>query len=130
MIVNFLRKIAYLDQEVEKAKQELALRMDFNILDCFRLFDRKENGSLSSSEMEDTLNELGLQVENPNDLLLLFIRFDSDGDGKLRYTDFINIFTPRLSEFSELLLSREAREPSLEASRVRFQRLPYIKKID
>jgi Ca2+-binding EF-hand superfamily protein len=81
--------------------------MDFNILDCFRLFDRKENGALSSSELEDTLIEIGLDVENTNNLLLLFVRYDSDGDGKLRYTDFINIFTPRLKEFSELLLSRE-----------------------
>ena len=33
-----------LDKEIEIIKQDLALRPDFNLLDCFRLFDIKEKG--------------------------------------------------------------------------------------
>ena len=61
-IAAVLHEIVKLEKGLEKAKQDLALRTDFNLLDTFRLIDRLAKQAISSVELEDFLNELGLRT--------------------------------------------------------------------
>lgn len=72
-----------LEREVEFAKQDLALRNDFNVFDTFRFFDQKGKTAITVGEIEEGLNELGI-FPNREDIFLFIKRFDRDADGKLR----------------------------------------------
>ena len=72
-----------LDREIESNKCDLALRVDFNLFDAFKLFDIYSKGSINSSELEEGLNTLGIYPSS-KELYLLLRRFDKDFDGLLR----------------------------------------------
>lgn len=77
-----------LDREVEHAKNELALQIDFNIVDIFRLFNMKGKGSITQDELRNgfELMKISLSYE---EIKTLMARFDTDHDGILRYSRFI-----------------------------------------
>jgi Ca2+-binding EF-hand superfamily protein len=104
-LVKVFREIINLEREVELAKQDLALRADYNVFDTFRLFDKKGKGSVSVSEIEEGFNDLGI-FPNKEDLYLFIRRFDRDGDGRLRFTDFSDAFNPIQQEYYKLIKGR------------------------
>jgi len=104
-LVRVFREVINLEREVELAKQDLALRADYNVLDTFRLFDRKGKGMISPGEIEEAFNELGI-FPNKEDLYLFIRRFDRDNDGRLRFTDFSDGFMPLQPEYYKLIKSR------------------------
>ena len=83
-IIKVFREIIHLEREIELAKQDLALRSDYNVFDTFRLFDKKGKSFLSIGEIEEGFNDLGI-FPNKEELYLFIRRFDKDSDGKLRY---------------------------------------------
>eukprot|EP01015_Nassula_variabilis_P019641 TRINITY_DN3334_c0_g1_i4.p1 TRINITY_DN3334_c0_g1~~TRINITY_DN3334_c0_g1_i4.p1 ORF type:complete len:605 (-),score=135.08 TRINITY_DN3334_c0_g1_i4:148-1962(-) len=104
--INFaLRQLVTYDREVELIRQDLALRPDFNLLDGFRVLDREGRGSVSAGEIELALNELSI-FPTKDELYLFTRKYDTDNDGRLRYSDFAEAFTPFQSEYQQLLTSR------------------------
>ena len=101
-----MKQFIVMDKDLEVAKQDLALRPDFNLLDFFRTFDVAGIGSVSTIELEEGMRKYGV-YPNREELYLLIRRFDSDNDGKLRFSDFTEAFTPKQGEYSSLLNSRE-----------------------
>jgi len=82
-LLRVLKEIVVLEREVETAKEDLALRSDFNLFDAFRIFDRKGTGTVSAGQIEQGLNELGIFPSK--DQLFLFVRkFDKDADAILK----------------------------------------------
>jgi len=77
------KELINLEREVEFAKQDLALRSDFNLMDSFRLFDKKGKGLITVREFENVFHEFDLYPAK-EDLYLLIKRLDKDGDGKLK----------------------------------------------
>lgn len=69
------------------------MRPDFNLLDGFRILDTDAKGTVSAGEIQIALNLLGI-FPNKNELYLLIRKFDKDNDGRLRYSDFAEAFTP------------------------------------
>jgi len=112
-IVLTLHDIIKFEKNLEKSKQDLALRTDFNLLDAFRLIDRLGKQSISSVELEDFLNELGLRT-TIKEIYLLMRRFDTDNDGKLRFSDFAEALSPKQKDYLELLTRREAVNAELQ----------------
>lgn len=45
---------------LERAKIDLSLRIDFNLIDAFRIFDVEGKGWLSVGEIKEALNVLDL----------------------------------------------------------------------
>jgi hypothetical protein len=72
----------------EKAKQQLSLKNDFNLLDAFRIFDAFNLGEIHTLEFDTGLKKLGVYAPS-NEIDLLFKRYDTDCDHKLRYTEFV-----------------------------------------
>jgi len=123
-LIKIFREIIGLEREVEFAKQDLALRNDFNPFDTFRFFDRKGKSVITVGEIEDGFAELGI-YPNKEDIYLFIKRFDKTGDGKLRYklsslcnsfrfSEFLDAFAPIQPEYYKLLKSRTPINGDLE----------------
>lgn len=82
-LMLIFKEIVNLEREVEFAKQDLALRSDFNLFDAFRIFDRKGKGNITVKEFENVFEELEMYPAK-EDIYLLIKRLDKDGDGKLK----------------------------------------------
>jgi Ca2+-binding EF-hand superfamily protein len=86
-LVKILREIITLETYTEQAKQNLAMRKDFNFFDAFRMFDLKVKGNITVGELEVGFRKLGMRVTKQS-IYLLIKRFDSDADGYWKYKLF------------------------------------------
>jgi hypothetical protein len=59
-VVSHLKNLILIETAIEKTKQDLALKADFNMFDAFRMFDKYNIGHLYRSDFEDGLNKLGV----------------------------------------------------------------------
>jgi Ca2+-binding EF-hand superfamily protein len=82
-----------LERELENAKILLAQTPDFNIFDSFRIFDMDSRGWISLTDLKLGLNEIGVYPDT-EELTLFFKRYDKDEDGRLRFSEFSDAFTP------------------------------------
>ena len=79
-----LKEQIVLDKELERAKEELALRADFNPVDAFNVFDPMRKGHIVFYDLKDVFNQCG-QFPAADDLELLLLRYDRDCDRKWSY---------------------------------------------
>eukprot|EP01017_Pseudomicrothorax_dubius_P035761 TRINITY_DN5056_c0_g1_i1.p1 TRINITY_DN5056_c0_g1~~TRINITY_DN5056_c0_g1_i1.p1 ORF type:complete len:597 (+),score=162.32 TRINITY_DN5056_c0_g1_i1:82-1872(+) len=103
--LKVLMEFVSMDKEVERLKQDLALRVDFNLMDAFHYFDEEGKGFVHLSRFESKLQSLGI-YPNRDDVYLLIRRYDKDNDGRLRFSDFVEMISPKTSEYSLLLNNR------------------------
>lgn len=75
------------------------MRPDFNLMDCFRYVDSQSRGLISSILLEDFLKELKINFAI-EDIFLFMRRYDTDSDGKLRFSDFADFITPKQLEYA------------------------------
>lgn len=54
----------FTETELEKQKQTLALKADFNLLDAFRLFDRSVAGEIYKYDLVEGFKRLGVYSIN------------------------------------------------------------------
>lgn len=104
-----------LEIEIEKKKQTIALKADFNLLDAFRLFDKSIAGEIHKQDLEECFKKLGIYDVDKKQLDLFFKRHDKNCDYKLRYLEFTDAFTPRDRIYADHLANKkpnyEARHP-------------------
>ena len=96
-----------LETSLEHSKCDLALKPDFNLVDAFRIFDPMQKGWISLDEFFEGLLTLGLHSVQA-DLQLVFQRYDMDRDGRLRYSEFCNMLTPKSLEIAQILSGRSS----------------------
>ena len=96
-----------LERELESAKIEASLKPDFNLLDCFKLFDTRGSGNVSVQDIINGLKDI-LNFHNftHDDVFLLFRRHDINNDGKLNFSEFSNVILPISKEYAALLTDR------------------------
>ena len=96
-----------MERELEGAKIEAALKPDFNLLDCFKIFDTRGHGNVSVQDVILTLKDsLGFSEFSHDDVYLLFRRNDTNNDGKLNFQEFSNVLLPVAKEYAALLTDR------------------------
>jgi Ca2+-binding EF-hand superfamily protein len=78
-----LKEQIELDKQIEAAKIDLAIRVDFNLMDAFRIFDVAGKGTVTKLEVEDALARLKVYPSR-DELDLFFKRYDRSGAGVLR----------------------------------------------
>ncbi len=76
-----MKSIVALERELEMARQDLALRPDFNLLDMFRWLDQMGKGLITSLEIRRFLIKQGF-TPRKEELYLLMKKYDYDNDGK------------------------------------------------
>jgi len=106
LMVELFRQQLELERCLEKAKVDLTLRTDFNLIDAFRIFDQSGKGWISGQEIRD-----GLQIYNifpqGDDIAYFMKRYDKDEDGRIRYSEFCDAFLP-IDSFHASLLAKKA----------------------
>jgi len=105
-LIHTFKQFILLDKDLETAKQDLALKPDFNLLEFFRLFDVEQKGVISIVEVEDGMRLFGV-YPNREELYLFVRKYDRDNDGKLRFNDLAEAFTPKAEEYANILESRK-----------------------
>jgi len=106
-LASIIKEQINLDRETEKAKNELATQPDFNLVDIFRLFDIETKGFIDKYELEDGLSLFQI-FPSEKELYLLMKRFDKDGDGRIRCSDFCRMLMPIQDGYAEMLKDRMA----------------------
>ena len=81
------------------------MRYDFNLFDAFRVFDKYQSGFLTLSDLRFGLNDIGV-FPSYQELELFFQRYDTDKDGRLRFSEFSEAFIPRDSYAASKLNGR------------------------
>ena len=114
-LAGFLGSLMNYEGEIERMKQDLALRPDFNIVDLFVFFDEEQKGFCSLEEFQETLRKLELFVQE-KEALLLIKRLDKGGSGTMKFADFTYAFTPNLSDYLDLLNQRKPINTDLQFS--------------
>ncbi|CAG9317494.1 unnamed protein product [Blepharisma stoltei] len=107
MLANIFQDHIIFDKDLEKIRDQLALRLDFTIPELFFLFSPDSSGHISELDFENGLRLFSILPQG-NQSYLLFRRYDGNGDGKLDLDDFYYIFLPRSCNYSHLLKERIA----------------------
>lgn len=103
LFVNIARD----NENLEFARQELALKPDLSLADLFRCFDESNRGALSFSEFSRNLRKLGLkESRNSKAVTSLFEHFDQDCDSFINIKEFTKIFSPLQKEYNILMNCR------------------------
>ena len=106
-IARILKEIINIDRDIESIKQMLSLKTDFNLEDCFRLFDVRDHSSLNLRAVEETFTFFQIYPRR-EELQMLMLHFDKDADGELNWNEFSKIFLPRDKNYSSLLSKRQS----------------------
>lgn len=106
-LVNAFKEQISLDRELENTRQNLSLRADFTLIDAFKMIDENGKGYIASYDIEGVLNYLQIPI-SPDNVYLLIKHYDRDQDGKVTFSDFCEMLTPRQREYSSLLNSRKS----------------------
>ena len=107
-----------IDSEVERQKIELAKKVDFNLLDFFRLFDINDKNYVVAADIEGLLQDLRIPY-SIDEVYMLLRRFSSYKDSRIRYSDFERMYSPRDRYFAQILKEKRSREvPAYDRLRV------------
>ena len=93
LVRAFKEQIA-LETELEDAKNRLALQSDFNVPDAFDLVDRHILGTVSATQLSDSLAVNGVYTVS-EDVFLFVKRYDRNFDGRLSYGEFQDALMPK-----------------------------------
>jgi Ca2+-binding EF-hand superfamily protein len=118
LVRGFKEQIS-LENELEDAKNRLALQPDFNLPDAFDLLDRHMFASLSSTELSDSLAANGVYTIS-EDVFLFVKRYDRNSDGRLNYAEFSDAFMPKSASIATTLQLRRAHYSILRAPRSEY----------
>ena len=91
-LAKSIYEIMQAEMDLEATKRNLALQTDFNVQDCFSLFDCSKTGMITRMDFEEVLNLLELYPQ-VIEIELAMARYDADGDGKLSYDEFKEIIS-------------------------------------
>lgn len=86
-LVRAFKEQISLENELEDAKNRLALQPDFNLPDAFDLLDRYNLGSLASTDLSDSLAVNGVYALS-EDVFLFVKRYDRAGKGRITSLEF------------------------------------------
>jgi Ca2+-binding EF-hand superfamily protein len=95
------------EKSLESEKNSLALKADFSLSDAFRVFDRYDYGSVSAADFREGCTLYG-SYPTAEEVQLLINRHDKNGDGRLNYSEFCELFVSREYTYSSLLKGRSS----------------------
>ena len=78
-LVNGLRDLIRVENDIEREKVSLALKPDFNLTDAFKIFDVNYGGNISTTELREGLAAIGV-FPTSEELQLFLKRYDTTGD--------------------------------------------------
>ena len=88
--IKYLKEVIKSEREIEFARRDLMRQRDFNGEDAFRLFEVEGSGVVTKKDLNFGLKLLGI---NPTfyQIVLIFNRYDLDGNDFMEYQDFFDM---------------------------------------
>lgn len=86
-LVDVLKNLLEMEDDLENYRVDLSLKPDFNLLDLFRIFDIENKGYITFEEFRSSLSLFHI-YPSYGDALLLFSRYETVSKGILNYSDF------------------------------------------
>lgn len=86
-LVQGLRDMIRIENELESSKTGIALKSDFNMTDAFKIFDRDYRGSITVHDLREGLAAIGV-FPSGDELDLFITRYDTTGDRRLNLREF------------------------------------------
>ncbi|EAS06012.2 EF hand protein (macronuclear) [Tetrahymena thermophila SB210] len=120
-INSYLMAIINNNKNLEKIKQDLALKADFNLYDAFRLIDWQERGVITAYNIEMFLSSHKISA-TINEIILLIKRFDFLKHGALRFSDFSCALLSNQGEYKSLVERRQGSDIQQENIKHVFSR--------
>lgn len=118
-LAQLLKSIADGEKEIEVTRQVVAEQREFEPYTAFKRIDRDGNSQLTVYEVIDFLRDNDLIVLE-RDIHNLFKIYDENKDGRLSYSEFLNLVLPKTSpSLRQLCTQRESYYVS------RYETLPY-----
>jgi hypothetical protein len=111
-MVECLKELIDYERNLENLKEALASRNDFNLSDCFRLFDLSNTGYISVSDIQEAFGLYGVYPSREEAQLILN-RYDLNKDNRLSYHEFEEMFNPKDKYSSDVLCLRGSRSLGL-----------------
>lgn len=108
VIVQYLGEVILITNDLERERRDLASRIDFNVVDFFRVFDLEERKTIVSHDIEEVLHELRIPC-SVDDVYLLVRHYSSYRDSILRISDVERMVLPHDRHLSLVLKSRVPR---------------------
>lgn len=88
-------ELLHILSSLEKSKQALSKSPGFSPYNIFRQFDVGGKNQVSALELEDALEQLGVQFFR-DEIYMLLRSYGKQHDGVVNYRDFLRMLTPRL----------------------------------
>ena len=107
-----------MERKLESYKTDLALDPEFNLIDGFRTFDSEDKGYITLSEFRAGLREMSI-IPGYEEMAMLFNRYDRDQDGRLKYSDYCDMVSPKNHQYNKLLSNRLPSRPIVYAPKTR-----------
>ena len=109
-LVHSLKELCNLEQELESAKINLALKNDFNLIDAFDIFDTNRNRVIDFYELQAGLNAIGVYPTR-EDIDLFITRYDNSHDRRLNMREFEDAFLAKDHYYASMVQRRPANYP-------------------
>ena len=90
-LVQSLRDLIRIENEIESEKTHLGNKHDFNLIDAFKIFDQRGYGVVDSYELMEGLNSIGV-FPTRDELDLWVARYDTSGDRRITSREFETAF--------------------------------------
>jgi len=78
---------------IEKLKEKVIQKDDFNLIDAFGMLDEHGRGFVTPTELREQLLDLGLKT-SIDEIQLFFERYNSSKEEKLKYSEFQEAIMP------------------------------------
>ena len=103
---DFITELMRIEEKIENAKIDLALRHDFNIENIFRFFDFDNKGYITINDFERGFNKLSL-YPNPLEIKVVFNKYDSNMKNQINFGDLFDMFTPFERDYRIMVENRK-----------------------
>ena len=96
-LVNYFKKVMHFESDIEKNKQDLFFRPDFNLFDLYMVFDREKKGYCFLNDFEQGFKLMNINISG-REAVLFFKKFEKNNCGRLRLAEFSKVFAPIILE--------------------------------
>lgn len=103
--IEYLRVLMDAEANIEKLKIELALHVDFNVDDAFRIFEINERGYITENDLREGLTVLEVHP-SCSDVRYLMQRFDLTKKGVINYNEFVDMVIPYDKQYRTMVEQR------------------------
>jgi Ca2+-binding EF-hand superfamily protein len=110
-LVGWFQEEIKINRDVERKKNELSLKHDFNLFDAFRMFDRQGTGYANLNDFQETFEYFNFSA--PKDEIFLLIKHFSNS-GQLNFKQFSEVISPKQEEYARILRNRSSNDLDLE----------------